>query len=49
MDLLLLNAGNSQHALAEDTMPDVHRQMLDLNVLGPLNLTRAALPHMLRR
>ena len=42
-------AGASQHAAVEDTSADVAAKMVELNVLGPLALTRAALPFLLSR
>eukprot|EP00955_Chlamydomonas_euryale_P085145 364058-Chlamydomonas_euryale.AAC.7 len=41
--------GASQHALAEDITTPIMEQMFALNTLGPIKLTRAALPYMLRR
>ncbi|KAG1664699.1 hypothetical protein FOA52_006674 [Chlamydomonas sp. UWO 241] len=49
IDFLVHNAGASQHAMAEDVTSAITKQMFDLNTLGPINLTRAVLPHMLRR
>lgn len=49
VDYLIHNAGASQHALVEDTQPAVDLAMLQLNVVGPINLTHASLGHMLRR
>ena len=37
------------HAMAEDVSANVVDKMFALNTLGPIKLTRAALPHMLRR
>ncbi len=41
--------GASQHAAVEDTTTEVAEQMFQLNVLGPLALTRAVLPFLLSR
>jgi hypothetical protein len=41
--------GASQHAMAEDVKSSITAQMFALNTLGPIMLTRAALPHMLER
>lgn len=41
--------GASQHSLAEETSAEVVEQLFKLNTLGPMHLTRAALPHMLAR
>lgn len=43
------NAGRSQRALFIETEVEVDRQMLDLNVLSVLSLTKHVLPHMLER
>lgn len=47
LDYLIHNAGASQHALAEDTSPDVTQKLFQLNTLAPINLTQALLPHIL--
>ncbi|KAL3874945.1 hypothetical protein ACJMK2_037895 [Sinanodonta woodiana] len=49
IDILVNNAGRSQRALWEKTSLDVDWEMLQVNVLGPLSLTKAVLPHMLDR
>lgn len=49
IDLLLNNAGVSQRSACVDTDFEVYRQMLDINVLGPIALTKAVLPIMLRQ
>lgn len=49
VDVLVNNAGRSQRALWANTSLDVDRQMLELNTLGPLSLTKAVLPHMAAR
>lgn len=49
VDYLVHNAGASQHSLAEETSAEVVEQLFQLNTLGPMHLTRAVLPHMLRR
>lgn len=49
IDLLLNNAGVSQRSACVDTDFDVYRKMLDINVLGPIALTRAVLPVMLEQ
>jgi len=43
------NAGRSQKALVEKTSLEVDRALLDLNVVGPISLTKAVLPHMIER
>lgn len=47
IDLLLNNAGVSQRSICVDTDFSVYRQMLDINVLGPIALSKAVLPVML--
>jgi len=42
-----LRTGASQHALAEDTSPEVTQKLFQLNTLAPINLTQALLPHIL--
>ncbi|CAL8465292.1 g4827 [Coccomyxa elongata] len=49
IDYFIHNAGASQHAAVEDTTTEVAEQMFQLNVLGPLALTRAVLPFLLSR
>ncbi|KAL3874940.1 hypothetical protein ACJMK2_037892 [Sinanodonta woodiana] len=49
IDILINNAGRSQRALWERTSLNTDQEMLKLNVLGPLSLTKAVLPHMLDR
>ena len=43
------NAGRSQRALFEETSVDLDREVLELNVLAVLSLTKQVLPHMLER
>lgn len=49
VDYIIHNAGASQHAAAEETNVDVSESLIDLNMLGPIALTRATLPFMLQR
>ena len=42
-------AGASQHAAVEESSTKVAHEMFRLNVLGPISLTRAALPFLLSR
>ena len=48
-DVTPSSPGASQHALASETSAEVARKLLELNSIGPIALTRAALPHMLSR
>ena len=49
IDLLVNNAGISQRSLALDTGLDVYRQLLEVDVLGPVALTQQVLPRMVAR
>lgn len=49
IDILVNNAGRSQRALFEETSLDIDREVIELNVLGVLSLTKQVLPHMLER
>jgi NADP-dependent 3-hydroxy acid dehydrogenase YdfG len=46
IDMLINNAGTSQRSFCIDTDMQVYRQMLELNVLGQIALTKAVLPVM---
>jgi short-subunit dehydrogenase len=48
IEILVLNAGISQRALARDTDNRVYRQLMEVNFFGPEELTRAVLPSMLQ-
>ena len=43
------NAGRSQRAFAVDTTVEVDKQMLELNTLSVLSLSKCVLPHMIKR
>ena len=49
VDILVNNAGRSQRALLMDTLLEVDQEILKLNVLGTLSLTKVVLPHMFDR
>lgn len=49
IDFFVNNAGRSQRALVEETSPAVDAEMMRLNVLAPMALAKAVLPHMLAR
>ncbi|GFR60965.1 dehydrogenase/reductase SDR family member [Elysia marginata] len=49
VDILVNNAGKSQRALWMDIELEVDRFMFEVDVLGPVSLTRALLPHMIER
>ena len=46
---MINNAGVSQRSLAVDTDFAVYRQLMEIDFLGPLRLTRLVLPHMIAR
>ena len=48
INILVNNAGRSQRALWESTDLEVDRQMLNLNVIGQLSITKQVLPHMIK-
>jgi len=47
IDLLINNAGVSQRSLCVDTDMSVYRQLMEVDVMGQIALTKAVLPHML--
>ena len=49
IDLLINNAGVSQRSLCVDTDMEVYRQLMEVDVMGQIALTKAVLPHMLER
>ncbi|UYV78246.1 DHRS7, partial [Cordylochernes scorpioides] len=49
IDVLVNNAGRSQRAKFQDIEPEVDRELFDVNVFGPVNLTRKVLPHFLEK
>ncbi|KAJ8308827.1 hypothetical protein KUTeg_013701 [Tegillarca granosa] len=49
VDILVNNAGRSQRAEWISTSLEVDREMLELNVMGVLSLTKKVLPHMVKR
>ena len=49
LDVLINNAGRSQRCDWAATHPDVDRQLFDLNVFAPVELTRLVLPELLSR
>ena len=49
IDYLIHNAGASQHAMAEEVESSVVDQMFALNTIGPIKLTQAVLPYLLKR
>ena len=49
IDVLVNNAGRSQRAWVVDTPLQIDRQLIDVNVVGPVSLTKCVLPHMISR
>ncbi|WP_421807384.1 SDR family oxidoreductase [Flagellimonas sp.] len=45
VDILVNNAGISQRSLIKDTTLDVYQQLMDINYLGTVALSKAILPH----
>jgi len=46
LDIVVNNAGIYQLAKVEDTTEELYRKQFDINVLGPLLVIRAAVPHL---
>ena len=49
LDVLVNNAGRSMRGMALDTTPEQFQALFDLNVLGTVRCTRAAMPMLLER
>ena len=49
IDLLINNAGISQRSLFVDTEVSVYRTIFDVDVIGPIAMTKAVLPQMLKQ
>lgn len=49
IDILINNGGISQRGLAKDTLLKVDRQIMEVNFFGTLALTKALLPHFIKR
>jgi short-subunit dehydrogenase len=49
IDILINNAGISMHALFDDVSTDVIRQMMDVNFMGAVYCTKAALPKIMEQ
>jgi NADP-dependent 3-hydroxy acid dehydrogenase YdfG len=49
LDILINNPGRGAAAHVADTPPAHYRALFDLNVLGPVNMMQAAIPHMRAR
>ncbi|XP_053330781.1 dehydrogenase/reductase SDR family member 7 [Spea bombifrons] len=49
IDVLVNNGGRSQRSLFVDTELDVYRELMELNYLGTVSLTKRVLEHMIER
>jgi len=49
LDVLVNNAGISHRSLLQDTDPAVIRRVVEVNFFGAMQMTHAALPHLLAR
>lgn len=47
LDTVVLCAGVSQRSLAQDTIVDVDRRLMEINYFGPIAITKALLPRMI--
>ncbi|HAI38035.1 MAG TPA: short-chain dehydrogenase, partial [Maribacter sp.] len=49
IDVLINNGGLSQRSLIVETKFEVYQQMIDVNYLGTIKLTKHALPHFIKQ
>ena len=49
IDLLINNGGVSQRSLIEETQFEVYQELININYLGTIALTKALLPHFIKR
>ncbi|XP_010604207.1 dehydrogenase/reductase SDR family member 7 [Fukomys damarensis] len=49
IDILVNNGGRSQRSLVIDANLDVYKELIELNYLGTVSLTKCVLPHMIER
>lgn len=49
VDILVNNAGRSQRSLIVDTPIEIDRRVIEIDLLGPVSLTKAILPHMIKQ
>jgi len=47
--MLVNNAGRTQRAWVIDTPLQIDRELIELNVIAPMSLTKCVLPHMIAR
>ncbi|KAG8511705.1 Dehydrogenase/reductase SDR family member 7, partial [Galemys pyrenaicus] len=49
IDILVNNGGRSQRSLCAETNLDVYKELIEINYLGTVSLTKCVLPHMIER
>ncbi|KAM6171876.1 dehydrogenase/reductase SDR family member 7-like [Erethizon dorsatum] len=49
IDILINNGGRAQNSWTVDTNMDVFKELMELNYLGTVSLTKCVLPHMIER
>jgi short-subunit dehydrogenase len=49
VDILVNNGGISQRSLAKDTTVEVDRQVMEIDYFGTITLTKALIPHFIKR
>ncbi|XP_054571989.1 dehydrogenase/reductase SDR family member 7 isoform X2 [Eptesicus fuscus] len=49
IDILVNNGGRSQRSLCVESSMDVYKELIELNYLGTVSLTKCVLPHMIER
>nr|KAF6391762.1 dehydrogenase/reductase 7 [Pipistrellus kuhlii] len=49
IDILVNNGGRSQRSLCVESSMDIYKEMIELNYLGTVSLTKCVLPHMIER
>lgn len=49
VDILINNGGRSQRSLIAETKFEVYQQMIDINYLGTINLTKSLLPYFVKQ
>ncbi|XP_043836116.1 dehydrogenase/reductase SDR family member 7 [Dromiciops gliroides] len=49
IDILINNAGRSQRSLFKETNLDVYKEIMEINFMGTISLTKCVLPHMIER
>ncbi|XP_049626423.1 dehydrogenase/reductase SDR family member 7 [Suncus etruscus] len=49
IDILVNNGGKSQRSLVVDASLDVYKELIEINYLGTVSLTKCVLPHMIEK